>query len=291
MASITSIISFFILLLATFSYSAPIGQEYGTSTPDYEYTTNQTIIERVDPVYMRLISDDESTGVPVFNKERSSDESDSDEVTTEGVTFSPRTIEDYSYPSSTDAYEKYNYEVSSFPSVTEINDKRNYEESSFPSATETNEERSVDDFSYNTLESATNFNQRAIRPVESEEDVESSTVYYPENQMESSTNVEPSSSVDSFGKYTGLLNDEQSSTSEYEPTEESTIRLPVKTQRLTKTVSIIPGKITETKIYANLPSKTSVVIQPVEQEQLSQVQNQSVVEKTKSDYWNGSWFG
>jgi len=290
MASITSIISFFILLLATFSYSAPVGQEYGTSTQDYEYTTNQTIIQHVEPVYMRLVSDDESTVVPVFYKERSSEESNSDEVTTEGVTLSPRAFEDYSYPSSTEAYEKNTYEVSSFPS-----------------ATETNEERSVEDFLYTTLESATNFNRRAIRPVESEEDIESSTVFYSENQMESTTNVEPSSSVDSFGKYTGLLNDEQSSTSEYEqsstaeyeqsstaeyePVDESTIRLPVKTQRLTKTVSIIPGKITETKIYANLPSKTSVFIQPVQQEQLSQVQNQSVVEKTKPDYWNGSWFG
>jgi len=270
MASITSIISFFILLLATFSYSAPVGQEYGTSTPEYEYTTNQTVVENVNSVNMRLISDDESTDVPTIQNERSSEESNSDEVTTEGVTFSPRAVEDYSYPSS-----------------TETNDKRSYEESSFPSATETNEERSVEDFLYTTLESATNFNQRAIRPVESQEEFESSTVFYPENQVELTTNVEPSSSVESFGKSTGLLNDEQSSTSEYEPSStseyEPTTRLPVKTQRLTKTVSIIPGRITETKIYANLPSKTSVFIQPVEQEQLSQVQNQSVVETSKSD--------
>jgi hypothetical protein len=65
--------------------------------------------------------------------------------------------------------------------------------------------------------------------------------------------------------------EEQSTTLEYEnfyqTTEEPTT---VKTQTLTETVSIFPGKITETKIYANAPTKTSVFIQPVEENQLSQ---------------------
>ncbi len=78
--------------------------------------------------------------------------------------------------------------------------------------------------------------------------------------------------VRSFGKYTGLLNDDHSSASEYETTdrssEESTTRLPIKTQQLTKTVSIIPRKVTKTKVFTTVPSKASVMIQPVEEEQL-----------------------
>jgi len=136
---------------------------------------------------------------------------------------------------------------------------------------------------YTTLESSTEFNQRAIRPTESEEEVESSTSLDSKNLNK---DAEPSSSVHSFGKYTGLLADEQSSTSEYEttdrPNEESTQDSAVQPDRLTKTVSIIPGKITETKIFANAPSRTSVFIQPVSQEQLSQVQNQAIAEKEKS---------
>jgi hypothetical protein len=49
-----SVIPFFILLLAIYSYSAPIGQEYGISTTGYEYTTGQTIVEHVNSVTMNV---------------------------------------------------------------------------------------------------------------------------------------------------------------------------------------------------------------------------------------------
>jgi hypothetical protein len=249
-----SVISFFILLLATYSYSAPIGQEYGNSTAEYEYTTSPIIVEHVSFVNMHLISDDESTSIPTIQNSRSSEESNSDEVTTDYVTRSTR-------------------------ADTETEKKRNDDESLYPPS---NNKRIAEDFLYTTLESSNEFNQRAIRPVEFQEVPESSTAYS-ENQMEITTNVQPSSSVDSFGKYTGLLNYEQSSTSQYEPTDQSseelTTQFPFKTQQLTTIVSIIPGKVTQTKIFANPPSKTSVLIQPVEQEQLSQVPSESIFQK------------
>lgn len=43
MASMTSVISFLILLLATYSYSAP------TVTPGYEFTTDTIMVEHQTP--------------------------------------------------------------------------------------------------------------------------------------------------------------------------------------------------------------------------------------------------
>jgi len=277
-----SVISFCFLLLVAYSYSAPILQEYENSTSEYEYTTNPIIVEHVSSINMHLLSDDESTGIPTIQKSRSSEESNSDEITTDNVARSSRTFEQTSYPLPTESSEEHTYETSSYLTSTEIQKKRNFDE---PSETESSEshsseesKRNVEDFLFTTLESSAEFNQRAIRPIESQEELESSTIYS-ENQVEITTDVQPLSSADLFGKYTGLLNDQQSSTSEYElttdqPTEESTTPLPIKTQRLTKTVSIIPGKVSQTKVFINSPSKTSVLIQPVEQEQLSQGQSQ-----------------
>jgi hypothetical protein len=313
-----SVIPFFILLLAIYSYSAPIGQEYGISTTGYEYTTGQTIVEHVNSVTMNLISDNESTGVPTIQTPQSSEESNSIEVTTDYVTHSSRTYEESPYPTSTETYKKRNddeysgssekesnekrsLEESSYPSSTETykkrsndetsdssesesDEKRSLEESSYPSSTETYKKRTVEDFLYTTLESSIEFNQRAIRPVQSQEILESSTVYST-NPIKTTTNVKPSSSIDSFGKYTGLLNDKQSISSESQQTdqlsEESTTPLPIKTSQLTKTVSIVPGIVTQTKVYNNVPSKSSVFIQPVGQEQLSQVQSEPISEKRK----------
>jgi len=110
-----------------------------------------------------------------------------------------------------------------------------------------------------------------------------------------SSSVEPesSSSVDSFGKSTGFLRKDESeekpkkpeyepTTPEYKPTtpvfkhvrpsSQPSTRFPVNKQRLTQTETIIPGKITETKIFANAPSQTYIVSEPipVRQSQLSQ---------------------
>jgi hypothetical protein len=233
MASITSVISFFILLLATYSCSAPIG----TSTSEYEYSTGQTIFKHGHANHIHY--DDESTDVTHTHQDRSSEEYNSEEVTKRSATLS--------YPDSS-SEEKYPV-------------------------------RSMDDYLMSTMESSTEFNRRAIRPVEFQEEIETSTSYFSESPIEMTTNVELSSSVNSFGKFTGLLHDnqveEQSTTPEYENVDQTTEEpTTVETQKLTQTVSIIPGKITETKIYANVPTKTSVFIQPVEEKQLSQGQKQ-----------------
>jgi len=56
------------------------------------------------------------------------------------------------------------------------------------------------------------------------------------------------------------------------PSPQPPTRFPVNKQRLTQTETIIPGKITETKIFANAPSQTYIVSEPipVRQSQLSQ---------------------
>jgi len=122
MASITSVISFLILLLATYSYSAPVKQEYVKSTPTYEFTTGTTIVEHEDSFKMRLISDDESTDVPHIHKDRSAEESNSGEVTTSGdVTLSPRSLEDSPTSSSEESNENENEKKRG---LDELNEKK-----------------------------------------------------------------------------------------------------------------------------------------------------------------------
>jgi len=221
MVSITSVISF-ILLLATYAYSAPIEQQYETSTITNEFTSGKTIVERED----KLTSDDESTTVPTIHKERS---------------------------------------------------------------LELKEKRKIEEFLLSTIESNTEFNRKAIPHVDSHEDVETSTHVLSKKEIESTTNVHEdvetsthilskkeielttnvqplTSSVDSFGKVTGLLHDDQTSTPEHETTDRSII----KTEKLPKTVLVIPGKVTETKVIANQPNKKSIVMPPVDENQLNQ---------------------
>jgi hypothetical protein len=274
MASITSIISFLILLLATYSYSAPFQQAFETSTPEYEFTTGTTIVEHENSFNMHLISDDESTSVPhIYNT------GPVEEVTTsDNVTFSTRSVQDF--PSS--------------------------------SSDQSNEKRGLDEFSFTTMESSTEFNRRAIRPIEFQEEVETSTSFLSVNPIELTTNFEPSSSVDAFAISTGLLhNNETEETSTifgYETygqsteesttqfpvtteelttelpvtTEELTTQLPVTTQQLTKTVSIVPGRITETKIYLSVPTDQSVMVVNIGERGLKKgiVRKQPVVSTT-----------
>jgi hypothetical protein len=69
------------------------------------------------------------------------------------------------------------------------------------------------------------------------------------------------------------------------PSVQPPTRFPVNKQRLTQTETIIPGKITETKIFANAPSQTFIVSEPipVRQSQLSQGRSQPFVKKEVSD--------
>jgi len=269
MASITSVISVVVLLLVTYSYSIPVFHTSEFSTPDYEFTTGQTIVTHENIVNMQLVNEDESTVVPTIQTPRSFDSFNFHEVTTEGFHHPSRTFEDSSFfMTSTPA----------FPSTDEPSVNTHGFNHVFPTM----------------VESSTEFDRRAIRPTESQEEVESSTEFESstpvifEHEMEETTEVEPSSSAQSFGRFTGLLHDDQANetitTPEYDQTtEESTTRFPYKTQRLTKTVSYIPGKITETKIYSNAPSQTFVVGQRYGQNQLSQVQKQPIVNKEESD--------
>jgi hypothetical protein len=317
MASITSVISFFILLLATYSYSAPITHRYENSTAQFELTTGTTIVEHVTSVNMQLVSDDESTVVPNIGKNQPSVGYNSEEATTSGVHHSLRSFQESSSPtdesnekrSADESKEKRGADESNEKrgvdesnekrdadeskekrdadeskekrGVDESNEKRSADESKEKrdadepkerrGADESNEKRSVDEFMYTTIETSTDFNRRATRPVESQEEFETSTPFYSANHIKFTTDFEPSSSVDSFAKSTGLLRDdqttEQTSTSEYhhydQSNEESTTRFPVKTQTFVKTVSIIPGKITETKIYANAPQERLAITTPV----------------------------
>jgi len=307
MASITSVISLFVLLLATYSYSLPVGQLFENSTAEFEWTTGDTIVDEASTVVMQLISDDESTGVPLIQTPRSYDDSSSDEATTaDGVTLSPRSSKNP--PSS--------YE----PDVKRsLGDRTEFAGGKYLRPRPITEpkshrfdERSLDDFLFTTMESSTEFDRRAfvppqqpsptrlagnrlteMKPDESLEEVESSTPDV--SVMDVTTDVEPSSSFNSFGKFTGLLQEDHTeetfTTPEYETTEptseESTTKFPVKTQRLTKTIAYIPGRITETKIYSNAPSRTSVVVQRFgqkqQQQQLSQGQKQPVFEKEESN--------
>jgi len=259
MTSITSVISFFILLLVTYSYSAPIEQKYETSTTNYKLTSGKTTINEGVKVKKQMMSDDGSTDNEAMptdesggNEEMPTDESGGNEAIpvdgstdnqdgTQGVADPVHSVEDPSHPK--------------YPAVIYVDQKR-----------------SIEDFLLSNLESSDAFERRAIRSGEPHEEVETSTSVLSEHQIEITTNVEPlSSSVDSFGKFTGLLHDnkpeEQSSTTEYATTdrtdEKSTTQSTVKPQKLTKTIAIIPGIITEKKkTYVNTPIKESIVIQP-----------------------------
>jgi hypothetical protein len=305
MTSIASIISFFVLLLITYSYSIPVEKVHDSSTVHYEFTTDKTMVDyentspmpsipgkqstvtpnmhkkRINPVDIpteqtieehhtteesvhvhdmnrrreppiqgvRSIDDEESLRTEDVDRrcsshkqERSVDEDD-DEVTTTDVYRPSRTFEETSYPSTTIK------STSDYSLSHEEHDKRSFK----------------DEFSTTTIETSTEFNRRAVGPMiketpnESYEEVQSTTRELPVNNIETSTNVKPSSSVDSLGKMTRLLHDSSSE-------ESTTTQSSFKTHQMVKNFH---------------PSKTSVVNEPVQQ--LSQGQKQPVIETKKSN--------
>jgi len=269
MTSITSVISFFILLLVTYSYSAPIEQKYETSTANYKFTSGKTTINEGVKVKKQMMSDDGSTDNEAMptdesggNEEMPTDESGGNE---EMPTDQSGGNEAMPVDGSTDNQDGTQGVADPVHSVEDPSHPK------YPAVIYVDQKRSIEDFLLSNLESSDAFERRAIRSGESHEEVETSTSVLSEHQIEITTNVEPlSSSVDSFGKFTGLLHDnkpeEQSSTTEYATTdrtdEKSTTQSTVKPQKLTKTIAIIPGIITEKKIYVNTPIKESIVIQP-----------------------------
>jgi len=139
-----------------------------------------------------------------------------------------------------------------------------------------------------------------VRP----EELTTSADFHP-RELTTSFEVRPqefTTSADSFGKFTGLLsNDETTEAMRFEQTteamkfEHSTTGMKAekgdssmeetteKPQELIKTISVIPGKITTTQIFSNEAGKAYFMRQP-EQQQLTQGQKQSIVKTQKSDY-------
>jgi hypothetical protein len=95
MVSITSVISLFILLLATYSYSAPIQSEN-------DYTTGATMVDHGHPANLQLVEGKESASVPNLEKERVFAKLEDEESSTPGAfTHSPRQLNEFSEESST----------------------------------------------------------------------------------------------------------------------------------------------------------------------------------------------
>jgi len=372
MASITSVISLFVVLFVTYCHAVPIGQKYDVSTSDYEFTTDKPMFGHEHRINMELTADEESTVAPHFNEKRKSYEHDSEEYTT------PSQFEKH----DDEFHHKRKFGVESFATAAYEHDsdentnsdhfekldpaleyKRKFEDSLFTTpATNPVSEESFNNHVFNNLESSTEFNERATRYREAELEENRETRAERENEIEEnlktraqrenefetttdfefsssaepksfmkpesssfkpqSSSVEPesSSSVDSFGKSTGFLRKDESeekpkkpeyepttpeykpTTPEYEPTtpeykpttpgfkhvrpsSQPSTKVPVNKQRLTQTETIIPGKITETKIFANAPSQTYIVSEPipVRQSQLSQGRSEPFVKKEVPD--------
>jgi len=247
---------------------------------DYEESLRAQDVDRrrEPPVQGRSIDYEESLRAQEIDRrrepvvqERSIAEYDSNEVITTDVSRPSRTFEESSFPSTTITSTLH------YSSSHEDHDKRSFK----------------DEFSTTTIESSTEFNRRAIRPIitetsnESQEEIQILTRNLSENNIETTTNVksssfvksesytpEPLSSVDSFGKITGLLPDSSNE-------ESTTTQSSLNNQQIVTTISVSPGKIIEPKIYSNQPSKTNIVTEHVQQ--LSQGQKQPVVETKKSN--------
>jgi len=256
MASITSVISLFILLLATYSYSAPVVHKF-------EFTTGTTIVEHGSSANMQLVPDDESTVVPNVGIKRSSADStelkkkredeptekrsldESTEKRSEDEPTEKRSADESAEKRSEDeptdkrstdesaerrsedeptdkrsadeSAEKRSEdeptdkrstdESAEKRSEDELKKKRSEDELKKRSEDEPTEKRSLDGFTRSISETSADFNRRAIGMVEPQEEMETSTFFHSENQMELTTHFEPSSSVDSFAKSTGFLHD------------------------------------------------------------------------------------
>jgi hypothetical protein len=361
MASITSVISLFVVLFVTYCHAVPIGD---VSTSDYEVTTDTPVFGHERRINMELTADEESTVAPHYNEKRISYGQDSEEYTTpsqfkkrDGKFHHKRTFGDapFTTPATDfvseephDLHSSNNHVFNNLETSTEFNkratrygegeseenrEKRTQGENKYEEkrAQRENEFETTTDFEFSSSVEPKSFVQSESSSVEPE----SSSVESESSSIEpESRRFESSSSVDSFGTSTGFLHraesEERPTTPEYEPTtpeyEPTTpeyvpttpeyvpttpvyvpttpvyvptkpvfkyvrpsvqppTRFPVTKQRLTQTETIIPGKITETKIFANAPSQTFIVSEPipVRQSQLSQGRSQPFVKKEVSD--------
>jgi hypothetical protein len=280
MSSKTSILSLFVLVLATCCYSLPVEDQFHSSTlptPIHEYSTGITIVEHAVNVNMRLITPEESSDIPNIHSEHKYGEHHSEYMPTDEVSRPSRLSEEISSTFTTQS-----------PSSVHL----------------THDERSFNDFSFTTMESKTQFNERSINGpgLNWEEETIQSERYFPdqERQLEMTTVVsEPrefTTSADSFGKFTGLLTDDHkekrtpsmyfaplTTTIKFEKEDQSVEETSSKPEQLVKTFSLIPGEITETKIFDNEASKAYFMRQPEQQQQLSQGQKQPIIKTQESD--------
>jgi hypothetical protein len=307
MSSKTSIISLFVLVLATCCYSLPVEDQFHSSTlptPTHEYSTGTTIVEHEVNVNMRLITPEESSDIPNIHSEHKYGEHHSEHMATDEVSRPTRLSKEMSSTFTTQS-----------PSSVHL----------------THDERSFNDFSFTTMESKTQFNERSINGLglNRDEETEKSERYFPgqEHHLEMTTVSEPqefttsetqprefttsfefhprefttseseprefttsesqqrkfTTSFDSFGKFTGLLpNDREEETTEsmkfeqsspstttikFEKEDQSIEETTSKPQQLVKTFSFIPGKITETKIFDNEASKAYFMRHPEQHQQ------------------------
>jgi hypothetical protein len=135
------------VLLATYCYSIPIEPRPTHLTPEYEFTTGQTIVDRTDKINMHLVSSEEAGHLPNIHKERSVMFEDKDEYTTshpfEHHDHMARAMDDPAYPTSTVR--------STF---------------AFPSSDETSVHDNLNKYFMTTMESSTQFHARAFKPEE-----------------------------------------------------------------------------------------------------------------------------
>jgi hypothetical protein len=366
MASITSVISFFVLL-ATFCNSLPVEDRFKSTTvptTHFEFTTGKTIVDNEDKITMHLLSDEESTGVPKILPPRVYDEHEHYEYTTpahselhDAFSRPPRMMNDILFPTESPLTDLTRHEryTDDFLDTTTLESGLHFERKPFeikntqpkgkqtkmtvrnmddddvdslpprmmndilfttesPLSDLTRHERYTDDFlDTTTLESGLHFERKPFeikntQPKEKQskrmgrvyadtEDMETtiSTEFFsstPVVEYESFT-TEPSTSGDSFGKFTGLLANDRTQetptkmssgikfpqTSESEQDdhskEESKFLEPSKiTQRLTETILVVPGKLTETQTFTDARSKSYLMEKP-SQTELTQGEKQS----------------
>lgn len=226
---------------------------------------------------MMLLSNEETTSLPKIHSERSDDiEENSTSAYTDSydnVSHSPRSFEDTTENTMT---------MESTTEVPSPYNNREYEESSSTMETSTSfaaREVSQDD-DENDQSTTTSVDSAADEHSKEEEDVDMHmTTDTTMTTVESQTD-DPSTSVDSFGKMTGLLPNEReettesmkvvsrrpSTTTERSEQEDRTmvhthsdVVIPMKTNTVTK-LTIIPGTVKQTKVYMDAPKKPMMMM-------------------------------
>jgi hypothetical protein len=82
MASITSVISLLVLLLATYCYSKPIEESFSTPLPWNEFITGKVTAGQDEKVNMHLVLNPEESSVPTLRTRRSTEDHAGAEFTT-----------------------------------------------------------------------------------------------------------------------------------------------------------------------------------------------------------------